>query len=231
MQLETHHFIMINLIELQLRLTSFPKEYKDNFDYVWKRKIQIESESKSSLLDNKHIDETYRRLCSILPKWQTYRPMDNTRCLATLKTSLDKIALSYNQLSKYSLLDFENIPPETLEPIWHELGRTKEKGGELNDYGLYSIISVCKPLLLMWGQTLAFDSKVRKNLPKKYPIDKYSGNWNMIEWKSAMTLLSRELKEDKKAIEFMKKTTDEWYGKDTPVPYGRFLDIYYFEGS
>ncbi|MGD0995712.1 MAG: hypothetical protein ABR909_09355 [Candidatus Bathyarchaeia archaeon] len=222
---------MFDLEELQSRLISFPEEYVSNFNYVWKRKIEIESSGNASVLDDSHRDEIYRRLCSILPKWQTYRPMDNTPCLATLKNSLVNISEAYNQLRKHTLLDFENIPNEALESVWHELGKAKENGGEMNDYGSYSVISICKPLLLIWGQTLAFDSKVRKNMLQKYRIDKYSGNWNLREWKNIMILLSRELNEDKNAIEFMKKKTVEWYGKNTPVPYGRFLDIYYFEGA
>lgn len=184
----------------------------------------------ASVLDEKHRDETYRRLSFILPKWQTYRPMDNTPCLATLKNSLSNISEAYNQLKRHTLLDFENIPQEALKTVWHELGKAKETRGETNDYGSYSVISVCKPLLLIWGQTLAFDSKVRKNLPQKYGIDKYSGNWNMKEWIRVMTLLSRELNQDKKAIEFIKEKAAEWYGENAPVPYGRLLDIYYFEG-
>ena len=129
------------------------------------------------------------------------------------------------------MLDFENIPQKALEIVWHELGRVKQRSWEINDLGLYSIISVCKPLLLIWGQTLAFDSNVRKNMPPKYRINKYSGNWTLDEWKRVMTLLSTELRQDKNAIEFMQKKTVEWYGKNAPVPYGRFLDIYYFEGA
>ena len=44
-----------------------------------------------------------------------------------------------------------------------------------------------------------------------------------------MTQLSRELNEDKSVIDFIKDKSVEWYGKNTAIPYGRFLDIYYFE--
>jgi hypothetical protein len=222
---------MFNLEVFQSRLNSFPDEYMNNFNYIWKRKIEIEGIANSSVLDDRHRDETYRRLCLILPKWQTYRPLDNNPCLATLKKSLSNISEAYNQLRKHTLLDFENIPNKALESVWHELGRAKENDGEANDYGLYSVISVCKPLLLFWGQTPAFDSKVRKSMPQEYRIDKYSGNWNLQEWKRVMSQLSRELNEDKDAIEFMKKRTLELYGKNSIIPYGRFIDIYYFEGA
>ena len=220
---------MFNLFELQLRIKSFPEQYIENFNYIWKRKNEIESNGNSSLLDEDHRNETYRRLCSILPKWQTYRPMDYTPCLVTLRDSLLNISEAYNQLRKHTLLDFENIPNETLQLIWHELGKTKEPSGEMNEYGSYSVISICKPLLLIWGQTPAFDSRVRKNMSQNYRINKYSSNWNLGEWKNIMTQLSRQPNEDKSVIDFIKDKSVEWYGKNTAIPYGRFLDIYYFE--
>ena len=43
--------------------------------------------------------------------------------------------------------------------------------------------------------------------------------------------MSSDLNQDKKAIQFIEEKSAEWYGKNAPVPYGRLLDIYYFEGS
>ena len=222
---------MFDIVKFQSRINSFPEEYMNNFDYIWRRKVEIESQNDVSILDERYIDETYRRLNYILPKWQTYRPKDNRLCLRVLKKSINEISASYNALRRFSLLTFEDILMEVLESIWHELGKVKECDGETNQYGSYSIISICKPLLLIWGQTLAFDSKVIKNMPKKYGINKHSNNWNLREWKRVMTSISKDLNQDKKVIDFMKKRSTEWYGKDTPVPYGRLLDIYYFEGS
>jgi hypothetical protein len=56
------------------------------------------------------------------------------------------------------LLDFENIPAETLDIIWRELGRAKASNEEKDDYGSYSVSSVCIRFFSS-GQTLAFDSK------------------------------------------------------------------------
>ncbi|MGD6851519.1 MAG: hypothetical protein ACQCN6_05605 [Candidatus Bathyarchaeia archaeon] len=222
---------MLNVETLEARLGSFPERYMDNFNYVWRRKVKVETQQGASLLNAKFIEETHRRLSLILPRWQTYRPFDNTPCLAILKDSLSKIVTAYDQLNKYSLLDFEDAPAEILETLWHQLGRAKETNGQTNTYGSYSVISVCKPLLLLWGQTLAFDANVRKHLPYKYHIDTYSGNWTLEEWTRVLTLISRDLRQDKKAIEFINNKSIEWYGIEAPVPYGRFLDIYYFEGS
>ena len=222
---------MISPDELKTRLASFPRRYMANFDYVWKWKIRVESESSAQILDEDHIKEAYARLSRILPKWQTYRNGDNSEPLETLKQSLDEISEAYNQLRNYTLLDFESIPHETLETIWHELGRAKERDGKRNDNGHYYIIAVTKPLMLIWGQTLAFDSHVRKHLPKDYRIPKYSSKWKLDEWTNTMKQLSRDLKTDQRIVEWMKKESKTRYEQDVIVPYGRFLDIYYWEKS
>jgi len=116
------------------------------------------------ILDSNHIIEAYERLCAILPRWQTYRNGRNAEPIATLQTSLDNMSKDYDVLRHYTLLDFERIPVEILENVWNELGRVKEYEGRQNDGGYYSIIAVTKPLLLMWGQTPAFDSYVRKHM-------------------------------------------------------------------
>jgi hypothetical protein len=116
------------------------------------------------LLDKDHIRETYARLSSILPKWQTYRNGENGSPLKTLGESLQNISGAYDAIRGYSLLEFENIPEEPLRKIWHELGRVKEYEGQMNEEGNYYAIAVCISLLLIWGQTPAFDSNVRKNM-------------------------------------------------------------------
>jgi hypothetical protein len=64
-----------------------------------------------------------------------------------------------------------------------------------------------------------------------YGIDRYSRNWTVDEWLRVMTLIGEDLKKDPKAIEFIEKASAEIYGQNAIVPYGRLLDIYYFEGS
>jgi len=134
---------MFDIEKLKSRIDSFPSRYMKNFDYVWKWKIRIESNGSANIFDDKHRGEAYRRLCTILPKWQTYRNGDNADPLRTLKESLANISEAYNQLRTYTMLDFDSIPFETLETVWHELGRVKEYNGKRNEYGPYSIISVC----------------------------------------------------------------------------------------
>jgi len=222
---------MIDIKNFQSRIDSFPLEYMRNFDYIWKWKMNIESSGASNIFDNKHKGETYRRLCTILPKWQTYRNGDNADPLRTLKDSVTNISEAYNQLRTYTLLDFNKVPFEALEIIWHELGRVKEYNGKRVKHGYYSIISVCKPLLLIWGQTLAFDSFVRKHIPRSYNAPRYSTRWSLDEWMKVMREFSKRLKKDRKILEFIGNTSEERYGKNAIIPYGRFLDIYYWKGS
>lgn len=220
---------MISPDELKIRLGSFPRRYMANFDYVWKWKIKVESKSSDQILDEDHIKEAYARLSEILPRWQTYRNGDSSEPLEILKESLDRISEAYGELRNYTLLDFESIPHETLETVWHELGRAKEKDGRKNENGHYYIIAVTKPLMLIWGQTLAFDSHVRKHLAKNYRIPKYSWKWNLDEWIDTMKQLSRYLNTDQRIVELMRKESKARYEQDVIVPYGRFLDIYYWE--
>jgi len=189
----------------------------------------VESESSAQILDEDHRKEAHTRLSKILPRLKTYRMGDSSEPLEILKESLGKISEAYDQLRNYTLLDFESIPRETLETVWHELGRAKEKDGRKNKNGYYYIIAVTKPLMLMWGQTLALDSHVRKHLAKNHKIPKYSCKWNLDEWTNTMKQLSRDLNTDQRIVESMRKESKARYEQDMIVPYGRFLDIYYWE--
>jgi len=220
---------MISPDELKARLASFPRKYMANFDYVWEWKIKVESKSSAQILDADHRKEAHARLSKILPKWQTYRMGDSSEPLEIMKESLATISEAYDQLRNYTLLDFDSIPRETLETVWHELGRAKEKDGRKNKNGYYYIIAVTKPLMLIWGQTLAFDSHVRKHLAKNYRIPKYSWKWKLDEWINTMKQLSRDLKTDQRIVDLMRKESKARYEQDVIVPYGRFLDIYYWE--
>jgi hypothetical protein len=202
-----------------------------NFDHVWKWKLKVESNDSDHILDENHRREAFNRLSSILPKWQTYRNGNNPEPLKTLRETLDNISEDYNQLRKYTLLEFENIPHEILEKIWHELGRVKEKDGNRNRNGYYSAISISKPLLLMWGQTPAFDSRVREHMPLCYNVSKYSCYWNMHSWTTIMNEFSKKLRSNKDTVEFLNEKSKRLYGEKAIVPYGRFLDIYYWKGQ
>ena len=222
---------MFSSPEFEKRFNSFPSNYLANFNYVWNWKIKVESADNSHILDEKHQKEAFLRLSSILPKWQTYRNGKNKNTLETLREVLCNISEDYNEIRKYTLLNFNKIPHKILENIWHELGRVKENEGNKNNIGRYSVVAVTKPLLLIWGQTPAFDSFVRKNMSKDFNIPKYSCNWTFDNWITIMKKLSTLLKKNNNAIKFLEEKTTKLYGENSIIPYGRFIDIYYWEGS
>ena len=59
--------------EMAKRIARFPEKYMDNFDYVWKQKIRTEANPSESILGENNREKFYNLLCTILPKWQTYR--------------------------------------------------------------------------------------------------------------------------------------------------------------
>lgn len=217
--------VSFDIVHSKNKLTSFPSHYMKHFDSFWKWKLKVETDHKH-ILDINHLEEAYGKLCYILPRWQTYRSGGNLHPLITLKASLEKISDEYNQIRKYSLLEFNDIPRQLLELIWNELGRVKEYNGNRNDAGCYYIIAICKPLMLLWGQTLAFDSNVRKHTP--WYVSKTRTRWTFGEWKKVMEKFQESLQEDSEIVDFFKIKSLEKYGNDSFVPYGRFLDIYYY---
>lgn len=220
----------MNCDELENRVRSFPSGYLDNFDYVWKWKVLVE-ENGSSVLDGGRLSEAYRRLAKILPKWQTYRNGENSSPYRTLKESLQNITRSYYEIRACSLLEFGDIPEKALRNVWHELGRVKEFEGRKNNYGFYYAIAACKPLLLIWGQTPAFDSRVRENLPTKYGIKKFDFRLSFKQWYNAMTMISDDLNRSLECVTMIKNLSYGRYGVGRPVPYGRYVDIYYWTGK
>jgi len=220
----------MNCDELDYRVRSFPSRYFENFDYVWKWKISVEENGKS-ILDEEHLSEAYRRLSKILPKWQTYRNGENVSPYKTLKESVHNISGVYNEIREYSLLEFKDIPVNSLQRVWHELGRVKEFEGRVNNFGSYYAIAACKPLLLIWGQTPAFDSKVRENLPADYGIKKLDFRLSFEQWYNAMNMISDDLTKLPECKTMIEKKSYERYGVSRPIPFGRYLDIYYWIGN
>jgi len=199
-----------------------------DFDNFWEWKLETETENEH-ILDKCHQKETYEKLCGILRSWQYARSRRRYEVdpWATLKNSLTKISNSYDQIRKYTLLEFNEVPNEPLEAIWHELGRVKEFNGSKKSDGYYNIISICKPLMLLWGQTLAFDSRVRKNISCGYNAVK-NHRWKFEKWKSVIERFQGSLNPNSEVIDLFNRVSLRKYRNDSIVPYGRFLDIYYF---
>lgn len=220
----------MNCDELRNRILSFPCRYFENFDHVWEWKVSVEDDE-NSILDEEHIGEAYNRLSKILPKWQTYRNGENVSPYKTLKESVHNISGVYNEIREYSLLEFKDIPVNSLQRVWHELGRVKEFEGRVNNFGSYYAIAACKPLLLIWGQTPAFDTRVRENLPSDYGIGKFDFRISFQQWYNSMILLSDDLKSRPECVKIIEVMSNERYGDGRPIPYGRYLDIYYWTGK
>lgn len=121
--------------------------------------MKIET-GRGHILDSEHLDETCNRLSRTLKVWQWHRPERFSGLAQKLKNALERMCDAYNQIRGCSLLEFNEIPREPLEQVWHELGSVKTDGGK-NPGGYYLVMATTKPLMFLWGQTLAFDSVVR----------------------------------------------------------------------
>jgi hypothetical protein len=223
---------MIDINSLTTSLQSFSsgyrtRKYDKQFNDFWVWKNQVEKTE--SILNEVHVNETWNRLRKILGGWQTYRGTRNDYPYSDLKTSLNDIVESFKVLNEYSILDFEKIPVPTLESLWHNLGRVKEPKGEMNDEGNYFVIAVCKPLMLLWGQTLAFDQRVRFSLPKKFQVFMKDRKWTLSRWHSIMRSISNWLNTQPDLVDFIEQESARRYGENMKIPYGRFLDIHFFE--
>jgi len=218
---------MIDLERFKSRLQAFEQlDYVGDWNGFWRWKLKTETRNEH-ILDNNHRKETYRRLCHILPRWLTYRPYDSTLCLKVLENSLENVSDAYDHIRSFSLLEFDRIPSELLELIWHELGRAKEEGGNRGVFGLYYVVAITKPLMFLWGQTLAFDSIVRTHIPGQYNVSTHN-RWRFKEWNRVMRTFHNYLRQKPGVVELFKKVSLEKYGTDLVVPYGQFLDLYYW---
>ena len=219
---------MIDLTRFMSRLKIFGHlDYAGDFDGFWKWKLGIEARG-GHILDDNHRRETYGRLCSILPRWLTYRGAPvGIKWKQVLEDSLTRISEAYNQVRNHSLLQFREVPDEPLRSIWHELGRVKEESGNTNPGGWYYIVAITKPLMFLWGQTLAFDSIVRPHAPQCHNVQQHT-RWCFEEWKRIMESFQDDMGQQPDAVQLFKTTSKEKYGTDLIVPYGQFLDLYYW---
>jgi len=210
----------------------WPNHWKDENDFggFFRWKLSIETEN-SHILDDIYRGETYRRLCRILPRWQAYRPVDSSICLNRLETSLERMSQAYNHIRNCTLLALDKVPNDQLRIIWDELGSIKEDKGEANSSSTYSVKATTTPLMLLWGQTLTFDSNVRRNFLEDFPMypkHLFANNWSFENWKKAMKRVQEDLKSSPEVENYFRMESLEKLGTDSCVPYGRFLDIHYY---
>lgn len=223
--MQYHDKGLVKMIDLEEFRAKLRTRYMSKFDGFWRWKIKTETEGEH-ILDDNHINQACSKLWSILRGWQAYRPHDSDACLRVLKDALKKMTDSYNQIRTYSLLEFDKVPDKLLNMIWHELGRVKEKDGRKNNYGYYYIVSLSKHLMFLWGQTPAFDSRVRTHIPRSYNASK-NNRWHFGEWKRVMLSFREDLMQEPEAVNAFKAESLKMYGTESTVPYGRFLDVYY----
>jgi len=231
---------IINIERYKRSSAKFDKKWcdhwtkKNDFGGFFRWKLEIEA-GNGHILDDDHRGETHDRLCEILPGWQTYRPNPSNVCLGFLKDSLRRVSNAYDQIRRHSLLEFDDIPDEPLRLIWHELGRAKENDGSRNEPGTYYIKALSVPLMLIWGQTPTFDSKVRRNFLKDfmlYPKYRFNDNrWSFEDWQRVMRELQKDLENNAEVVDYFRRETLKRFGTDLIVPFGRFLDITYYYPS
>lgn len=206
----------------------FPQNYQVDFDTFWLWKIKTESRTEH-ILDTEYLDRTFNRLSPILKGWQYNRgPNIDQNPLENLKLALKNISEEYNEIRNLSLLDIEQFEIKPIQRIWEEFGNVKvNKTNE--EIRLPLVISICKPLMLIWGQTLAFDTKVRGSYYKEYKFSFLRKNrWSLNEWLYSLFLSYSLLEKNDEFKKYLKKCSIKKYGDHSLIPYGRLLDIYYF---
>lgn len=223
--MQYHDKGLVKMIDLEEFRTKLRTRYMSKFDGFWRWKIKTETKGEH-ILDDNYRNQACSKLWSILRGWQAYRPYDSDACLRVLKGALKKMADSYNQIRTYSLLEFDKVPDKPLNMIWHELGRVKESGGRKNKHGYYYIVSLSKHLMFLWGQTLAFDSRVRTRMPWSFNVSR-DNRWPFEEWKRVLADVQKNLKQEPEVVAALKRESLKRYGTESIVPYGRFLDVYY----
>lgn len=178
------------------------------------------------ILNTSHLERTYAQLGQTLKIWQWHRPSKFSDLAPRLRNALENISGSYNQIRRFSMLEFDRIPDALLELIWHELGSVKEY--EKNPGAHYSAMATTKPLIFLWGQTLAFDSVVRGFMPKFGLLGVTDGRWSYDTWRKVMLKFQDMLKERPDVVELFKNVSLNEYGTDSTVPYGQLIDLYYW---
>lgn len=220
---------MFNLKEFKIRFERFKKfdyqSYPYCFGEFWKWKLRVENEG-HHILDDKNIEKAYDRLSKTLKIWQWHRPYSFSMLAKRLKESLKRIGNAYNEIREYSLLEFDKIPREPLEFIWHELGWVKTF--EKNNRGYYLAMATTKPFMFLWGQTPAFDSVVRQRMPRFGIIGLADNHWSFERWRNVLLKFQEILKQRPEIVDLFQKTSLKEYRARTLVPYGQFIDLYYW---
>ena len=222
---------MINLDVFLDRFEKFKRiDYANNFYNFWRYKVDIERKG-GHILDKDHFSITHDKLGPTLRKWQAYRSpraLDTEVWMRRLKTSLEEISSTYDHIRKFNLLNFQEAPRDNLQFIWHKLGRVKEYNGEEKFISSYYVVSVTKPLMFLWGQTIAFDEVVRGKMPQSRYYGTEKNRWTFTLWYNVMREFQQRVLKQPKFIDLCKDISRREFGTEDFIPFGQFIDLYYW---
>ena len=220
---------MINAKEFERKYKNFERldfaNRPHTFHGFWSYKLRVEKQN-GHLLDNKNINETLARLGPILRIWKWHRPYEFEHCFEPFKKSVRGISDSYARIRDFSLLEFDKAPLIDLERIWNALGSIKPEEGA-GQYGEL-VMTITKPLMFFWGQTPAFDSVVRENMPSFNLTGFKNTRWEFSLWIKVMTKLQTYLNSNAELVSSSRRIFAEKYGTEGMIPYGQFLDLCYW---
>ncbi len=219
---------MIVLEKFSKRIEKYVNmDYGFNYYPFWKWKISIE-QNDGHILDQNNVSETHEKLMPIMRYWQTYRPFKTSVISERLRHNLEEIGDAYDRIRQYDLLHFNKAPKADLKIIWNKLGCVKETDGKENRFSRYYSIAVCKPLMFLWGQTLAFDKLVKKNLPDPGYAGFSNNKWTFDLWYNVMKDYQRRILDLPDFVELSKIICRKNFGTEKFVPYGQFVDLNYW---
>jgi hypothetical protein len=219
---------LIDTDEFKKRYMQFEKLDSENdpdtFHGFWERKLAIEKQE-AHLLDADNIGETLSKLGTVLKIWQWHRPYEFEYCFERFTKVIGKVTDSYVKIQKFNLMEFDRVPLDELEKIWNAFGSVKPQG----DYDQGELaMTITKPLMFLWGQTPAFDSRLRDKMPLFSVKGFRNIRWEFGTWINVMRKLQSYLNDNAEVLHLFKRTSVDKYGTDTAIPYGQFFDLYYW---
>lgn len=210
---------------LKARINSFPSAYNRVFDDFWRYKSAVEGQG-GALLDGSHFARTAERLMEALRSFQAYRPVPYVEWSRRFTPALMRARGALTEIQSYSLLELDRVDKDCLKTIWAELGRVKDVSHSL--LGWTYVVGIGKPLMFLWGQSPRFDSKNRVEMGSELSMALLSNYCGFEEWYSLFCLIGSRLAVSPECIGIMKRVSAKRYGGFARVPYGRFVDMYYW---
>jgi hypothetical protein len=201
------------------------QSYPFSFSEFWRRKVQIEAQG-DSILSEKNAQATYNKLSVTLKGWRWHRPYSFAKFAENLQTALVNIRENYDTIKGHSLLELQAIANDHLRSIWDELGAVKDL--RKNKGGYYLVMPTTKPMMFLWGQTLAFDVIVRGLMPRFGMSGLHDFRWTYETWKQVMTKFADILRAQPQLTDVIKEISLKEYRTDSMVPYGQFMDLYFW---